>query len=126
MSPVSAVDKYPTVCGGIVGMPPSSPGRLRTGGRNVPFGALAASLAQMGNLDRSVVDQTGLSGTCDFAFEWTPQRNVPAPHDEGAQPDASGATFPEALQEQLGLRLKSATGPVDVFVIDHVEEPSPN
>ncbi len=47
-------------------------------------------------------------------------------NDAGAQPDASGPTFLEALKEELGLTLDSQTGPVAVLVIDHVEEPSPN
>ena len=31
-----------------------------------------------------------------------------------------------AIQEQLGLKLVSAKGPVDVLVIDHIEKPSEN
>ena len=61
---------FPKACGGILGMPASAPGHLRAGARNVPIGVLAASLAQMGDLDRAVLDQTGLSGTYDFSFEW--------------------------------------------------------
>ena len=38
----------------------------------------------------------------------------------------TGPTFLEALKEQLGLKLVPQTGPVDVLVLDHVEEPSPN
>jgi uncharacterized protein (TIGR03435 family) len=38
----------------------------------------------------------------------------------------SGGTFREALKEQLGLKLESQKGPVEVLVIDHVERPSPS
>jgi uncharacterized protein (TIGR03435 family) len=31
-----------------------------------------------------------------------------------------------AVQEQLGLKLESTKGPVEVMVIDHVERPLPN
>jgi hypothetical protein len=44
----------------------------------------------------------------------------------GSQPEDTGPTFLEALKDQLGMKLESTTGPVDVLVIDHVEEPSAN
>jgi len=81
-------------------------------------------LGAAGPLSRPVLDQTGLSGTLDFVIEWTPEFNGPPPPN--FQPDPSGPTFLEALKEQLGLKLQPQTGPVDVLVIDHVEEPSPN
>ena len=82
----------------------------------------------MGFLDlgRPVLDQTGLSGTFDFAIEWTPQLSGPLPPSTDFQPDPDGPTFLQALQEQLGLKLEPTTGPIDAFVIDHIEEPSPN
>jgi uncharacterized protein (TIGR03435 family) len=41
-------------------------------------------------------------------------------------PALSASTFLEASQEQLGLKLESETGPIDVIVVDHVEQPSEN
>ena len=70
-------------------------------------------------MDRPVLDRTGLTGTFDFSLEWSLAPDPRQPPD--AQPEDSGPTFLEALQEQLGLKLKSAKGPVDVLVIDHVE-----
>jgi uncharacterized protein (TIGR03435 family) len=76
----------------------------------------------MGGIDRPVLDKTGLTGKIDFTIEFTP--DVPA--GTSFQPDPNGPTFIEALKDQLGLKLESQTGPVDILVIDHVEEPSPN
>lgn len=38
----------------------------------------------------------------------------------------SGGTFHEALKDQLGLNLVSQKGPVELLVIDQIEQPSPN
>ncbi|HXE06373.1 MAG TPA: TIGR03435 family protein [Acidobacteriaceae bacterium] len=77
---------------------------------------------------RTVIDKTGLSGHYDFTLTWAP----PSGGDAAgvAQPatssgDAGPALF-TALEEQLGLKLESTKGPVDVLVIDHVERPAEN
>ena len=117
---------FPAICGGYAAMQASVPGRVRTGARNVTIQIMADQFPGLGNgVDRPVVDQTGLIGTFDFWFEWTPELNGPVPAGSTFQPDPSGPTFLEALKEQLGLKLLAQTGPVDVLVIDHVEEPSP-
>ena len=69
-------------------------------------------------LGRTVVDKTGLSGNFDINLKWTPD-------DQQGTPDA-GPTLFTALEEQLGLKLEPAKGPVDSLVIDHVEKPSEN
>jgi uncharacterized protein (TIGR03435 family) len=79
-------------------------------------------------LDRPVVDQTGLTGKYDFTLKWAPDESqfggrggsVKYPENE-APPDLF-----TAIQEQLGLQLKSAKIPVDVLVIDKVEKPGAN
>jgi uncharacterized protein (TIGR03435 family) len=73
-------------------------------------------------VDRSVLDRTGLAGTFDFSLEWSLAPDSAQPF--GAQLEDRGPTFLEALQQQLGLKLKSTKGRVDVLVIDHVEQPS--
>jgi uncharacterized protein (TIGR03435 family) len=46
--------------------------------------------------------------------------------DTANQPEFMGLTFKRALNEQLGLSLKPTIAPVDFFVVDHIETPSPN
>jgi len=71
------------------------------------------------SMGRKVVDRTGLTGKYDFSLVYA---------SEDAKDDAS-AKAPRlltALQEQLGLKLEPAKGPVDSVVVDHVEAPSEN
>lgn len=115
---------YPALCGGLLGMPPSAPGRQHLGARNVTMDFVANSVAAMGTFDRPVFDKTGLTGTFDFALEWEPEPNAAlAAADQG---DRSGLTFIDAVQEQLGLKLDSQKGPLEVLLLDHVERPSEN
>ncbi|HVY93134.1 MAG TPA: TIGR03435 family protein, partial [Bryobacteraceae bacterium] len=113
------------------GIPPPAPTARPCGGFNRQPNELlgardtTANLAQVlaKTLDRTVIDKTGLTGSWDITLNWTP--------DELQQPDSlaandqSGSIF-TAIQEQLGLRLESQKGPVDVLVIDTVEPASPN
>jgi uncharacterized protein (TIGR03435 family) len=68
----------------------------------------------------------------DFTLEWTPSENEGnfAYREDQAQrespADSGRPSFATALQEQLGLKLETSKGLVDVFVIDHVEKPSEN
>ncbi len=128
-TPIDTVDgQFPIVCGGFLGLQPSVPGRIRMGARNVRMDAF---IIGMGNAyptlnSRPIIDETGLSGTFDFAFEWTPENNGRTIPGEEAQADPSGSTFLETLKEQLGLKLESKTGPAEAIVIDHIEQPSEN
>ena len=75
------------------------------------------------NVDRAIVDHTGLQGLFDLNLEWTSDR-IPAPNG-GSTFDDNPSLF-TALQEQLGLKLAATKGPVDVVVVDHVERPTPD
>jgi bla regulator protein blaR1 len=119
-----AGDGLPTVCDSIEGMPSGPTGRLRIGARRVSLGLLASTLAQMGNLNRPVLDQTGLSGPFDFTFEWTPQFNGPGTPGANSQVNESGPTFLDDLQQQLGLKLEAQVGTTEVLVFDHAEQPA--
>jgi uncharacterized protein (TIGR03435 family) len=95
------------------------------------MGILTQVLAQV--LSRSVIDKTGLTAKYDFMLEYTPelgqfQLGRPGtPEDPGPPPlDPNGPSLFTALQEQLGLRLESTKGPVEILVIDHAEKPDAN
>jgi bla regulator protein blaR1 len=118
--------RFPATCGGILRMPPSAPGRVRSGARNVSMELIASSIGQGGDIDRPVLDKTGLTGMFDVAIEFTPQLDSSSPPDANSRRDPTGPTFLEALRDQLGLKLEPQTGPFDVLVIDYVEEPSAN
>ena len=111
----------PAVCGGLVSVGvPSAPSHVRIGGRKVPLALLAAHLGEMGQLDRPILDRTGLSGTFDFALEWGPDpaSGSAAPEDH----DDRQTNLEEALRDQLGLKLDQKKAPIDLVVIDHLEK----
>jgi uncharacterized protein (TIGR03435 family) len=91
-------------------------------GINARMDFLAFRLGE--ELDRPVVDRTGLGGTYDFEVNYT--RELPRSFPEGGKingedPDTSGPNLFAALRQQAGLELKAQKGPVDVIVIDHAE-----
>jgi len=111
----------PTVCGGLVSVGvPSAPSRVRIGGRRVPLVLLAAHLGEMGQFDRPILDRTGLSGTFDFVLEWGPDpaSGAAAPEDQ----DDRQTNLQEALRDQLGLKLERQRAPMDVLLIDHIDQ----
>jgi len=74
-------------------------------------------------LDRPVVNKTGVTGRFDFHLEFAPEETAGA----GATPsEAPGPSIFTALERQLGLRPELAKAPGDFLVIDHVERPSAN
>jgi uncharacterized protein (TIGR03435 family) len=88
--------------------------------------SLAGYLAAQLNVP--VIDKAGLKGIYEFRLEWSPSESGIGfmPDDAAARPDASGTSIFTAIQEQLGLKLESAKGPVDVLVIDGGQRPSGN
>jgi bla regulator protein BlaR1 len=80
---------------------------------------------------RTVVNRTELTERYDFTLRWTRERLIAQGPQDG-QLRSAPSNVPEApslftaLQEQLGLRLMSTKGPVDVLVIDHIDPPSQN
>jgi uncharacterized protein (TIGR03435 family) len=113
--------------GGMVRM-----GRGQLTAQGVPMTSVVNMLSQQ--LHRTVIDKTGLAGKYDLELNWTPDDGEgmgPPPPGGGqlhgdAPPEGSGPSIFTAIQEQLGLKLQSAKGPVDTLVIDHVEMPTEN
>jgi uncharacterized protein (TIGR03435 family) len=95
-------------------------------GRAMPLQTFVILLSNQ--LDRLVVDKTGLTGNFDLQLEWSPEFSRPGALTEagGTSSELSGPSIFTALQEQLGLRLESTKGPVEVLVIDSVQKPSEN
>ena len=94
-------------------------GGLTTSGMGLQQLAVALfNTSQTTGVDRPVVDQTGLAGMFGFTLMFSSFST--APHLSN---DPSIFT---ALQEQLGLKLEPARGPVELLVIDSVEQPTPN
>jgi uncharacterized protein (TIGR03435 family) len=124
--PIADKEGFPVVCGSLVGMAPRAAGHLRLGARNVTMAFIASSLNQMSNLDRPVLDQTGLNGTFDFVLEW--ERDAPAPATAGADSHAvvSLPKFLQAIQDQLGVKLEPQKGSAEFLVVDSVEHPAAN
>jgi uncharacterized protein (TIGR03435 family) len=101
-----------------------------------------SDLAQMlgGQLGRPVVDETGLKGKYDFTLDFTPEQGrgmpggmpMPMPPPGGGSGGVmagpagdnqeGGPTLITAIQEQLGLKLESKKGPVEILVVDHAEK----
>jgi uncharacterized protein (TIGR03435 family) len=104
--------------------PPMGPGPNGRGisGRNISMEFLALNLSRQ--LDRNVVDRTGLSGSYDLVLEYT--RDAPPGPDGVAPQPEPGPTVFQALREQAGLRLDPARAPVEYLIIDSAIRPVAN
>jgi uncharacterized protein (TIGR03435 family) len=100
-------------------------GPLHIKGSKVHIADLVRELASV--LDRPVLDRTGFAGEFDLDLSFTPDEAL-----KGFPPGFGGPSDPilpnifAALEEQLGLKLVPAKGPVEVLVIDHAERPTAN
>jgi uncharacterized protein (TIGR03435 family) len=125
--------------------PPPEPGKLPTApcggffmfpghlsGQKVPIEQLLDTLSRF--TGRTVLDKTNLPGKYDIDLQYTPEQGQFQAPPGGAPPgmpplpptDPNGPSLFTALQEQLGLKLESQKGPVEIMVIDHIERPSEN
>jgi uncharacterized protein (TIGR03435 family) len=91
-------------------------GRAYFNGQGLTTPLIAEQLSELAG--RIVVDKTKLPDRYDLKLQWTP--------DNAPVSDNSAPSLFTAIEEQLGLKLKSAKEPIPVLVIDHVEQPSVN
>ena len=88
---------------------------------NTKLTAQSASMVKLaeflaGVLDGPVVDMTELAGAYDFNLEWVSDEST------ATAGGPAGPSLFTALQEQLGLRLRSQKVPVEILVVDHAEK----
>jgi uncharacterized protein (TIGR03435 family) len=115
LAPVEAGKPVSGTCGARL-----TSGLIQFGGR--PLSEFARALSGSPDIGRGVVDRTGLTGNWDFELTYTPDR-LPF-RTLGQEPpafDPNGPSLLTALQEQLGLKLESIRGPMEVLVVDRVE-----
>jgi uncharacterized protein (TIGR03435 family) len=91
--------------------------------QGITMAQLADTLTQelQRELGRVVIDKTGIQGIYDCALKWNPDTGA-APTNDGS--GDSGPSIFTAIQEQLGLKLESSKGQVQVLVVDRAELPS--
>jgi bla regulator protein blaR1 len=100
-------------------------------GSSVSMPELAGALSIV--MERPVIDKTGLTGNFDLgALRWTGEGYKPSatpvvnPQNGEEQHQFDAPSIFTALQEQLGLRLESAKGPVEILVIDRAAKATGN
>ena len=98
--------------------------RGRIDGQYINMDLLARNLA--GRVSRPVLDRTGLKGNYSFKLEFSEEVIGPRGEGAGPAPDLGGPSIFTALQEQLGLKLESTKGPVEMIVIERAEKPTEN
>jgi uncharacterized protein (TIGR03435 family) len=115
-----------------------SPQGMVLDGNEASMESIIGAISQ--ELGSTVVDKTGLTGSYNYTLTWKsdramgPMMRAPGPGPESGSASGGGEPAPQetgpsiftALQDQLGLKLVAQKEPVEVFVIDHIEQPSEN
>ncbi len=91
--------------------------RDQIAGHDIPMKSLASLLTQ--KFGTTVVDKTGLIGKYDITLKWDPTADQPSTAGDGT-------TLQAALTEQLGLRVESGTGPVEILTVQRMDRPAEN
>jgi uncharacterized protein (TIGR03435 family) len=133
LRPVPGPGRSPVFPCGRAGVMAESSGARMHGGK-VPMAEFIRTLSMI--MGRPVIDKTGFAEPFDLTLDFTPDEATAGlprgggPRDAGSPVPAADPAAPPsifaAIQEQLGLKLESTKGPVEVLVIDHVERPTEN
>ncbi len=123
--------------------PPGRPAIQLWGNYGTPMARVAARMKSVGDLlqllagtnqvDRPIVDKTGLTGIYDFTVTFLPRNAIEVNPNAPPEPPAAQANAADtarepapdldaALATQLGLKLVSTKGPVKVLVVDRVND----
>jgi uncharacterized protein (TIGR03435 family) len=92
-----------------------------------PFSSLVARISR--EVSAPVADQTGLTGLFDVTLEFETSRRFPGAPPAGPDPnntDPLPVPLPQALEQQLGLKLEKGIGPLPITIVDAAEHPSAN
>jgi uncharacterized protein (TIGR03435 family) len=120
-------------CGYVAGPMGLPSAGLKMTGNKLHMGDLIAKLASV--MDRPILDKTGFTGEFDLNLSFTADDATRGLPGSGGPGDPGGSRLPTdpnlpsifaALEEQLGLKLVAAKGPVEVLVVDRAEKPTPN
>jgi uncharacterized protein (TIGR03435 family) len=91
---------------------------------NAPLENLTEALTWI--LGRPVLDRTGLEGSFDYKLEWSPDETQLRSQEAPPETDGNVPSLAAALQQQVGLRLVSRKGPVDLIMVEKAERPREN
>jgi uncharacterized protein (TIGR03435 family) len=138
MKPANADDCSPAAFAARRGAPPPAPGTplpvcgMQQGPGRIRFGGYPLSLfaQQISNrLGRATVDRTGLTGNWNFEVTYAAEVPPAGALPPGVDPPAVDPNAPDlftAAREQLGIKIESTKGPVEVLVIDSISQPTPD
>jgi bla regulator protein blaR1 len=119
-------DTYPYGFKGPDGV--ARPGGIHFAGNNkliaqgVPITTLQVQLSSQ--LRRTILDETGLSGTYDFTLQLPD--SIPLGIDNPTPPQSYEPALTTAIEQQLGLKLEPRKASMQVLIIEHVERPAEN
>ena len=95
-------------------------GKMALRGHN-ETGAEMARTIGVRTLDGPMTDATGLTGRYDYTIFWSsPATSAALGFNPAVDPD--GPSIFEAVQDQLGLKIEKRKGPVQMLVVDHIEQ----
>jgi uncharacterized protein (TIGR03435 family) len=96
-------------------------------GTRVPMSYLAWFLGQqLQNTSRPVIDLTGLNKNYDFTLSYLPELPPDFSKDNLSPEVRDRPSIFDAVKQQLGLKLVAQRGPIDYYVIDHIDRPTDN